>query len=84
VNVESEVVVKKEIRLECYITQRIIELRIYLCCVLILKKLKEKFFFLSSSYLNCYQMVYCSSYGGIAEKVKCKRCAPIVSHECTD
>jgi len=47
VNVESEVVVNKEIHFECCITQRIVELQIYLHCVLILKKLKEKYVLLS-------------------------------------
>ena len=46
-NVESEVVVNKEIHFECYITQRIVELRIFLRCILILKKLKKKICFLS-------------------------------------
>jgi len=72
VNVESEVMVNKEIRFECCKTQRIVELWFYLCCVSVLKKLKEKYVFFSESYLNCYYMVYCSTYRDTAEKGKCK------------
>jgi hypothetical protein len=84
VSVESEVMVNKTMRFECCKTQRIVELRFYLCCVSVLKKLKEKICFLSESYLNCYRVVYCSSYRGIAEKGKCKCHALIVSPGCTD